>query len=178
MCSSGDFSCSKQVYNSIQLQNLPGTSFDFQLTVEIPNLLSSSPQDMDMTVPTLSTISLTFSQPGMQWGGGKGYVETDLMRIDLSESNVSCSASTCTITLDNTLPTNQLAFVRLDPDFVVNSYHLSLDNPVTILFKTVPSGCDIHMISEGFGNSEICSCSSDNNSCTCSCGDTSINRVF
>ena len=114
----------------------------------------------------------------MQWGGGKGYVETDLVRIDLSESNVSCALSTCTITLDNTLPTNQLALVRLDLDFVVSSYHLSLDHPVTILFKTIPIGCDTHMISEGFGNSEICSCSSDNNSCTCNCGDTSINRVF
>ena len=133
---------------------------------------------MDMTVQMLSTISLTFSQPGMQWGGGKGYVETDIVRIDFSESNASCISSTCTITLDNALPTNQLAFVHLDPDFVVNSYHLPLDAPVTLLFKTMPTDCDIHMITEGFGNSEICSCSSDNNSCKCNCGDTSINRDF
>lgn len=148
------------------------------LTIEIPHLLKSSPQDMDMEVPTLSTISFTFSGSAMRWGGGKGYVETDLVRIDFSESNVSCVASTCTITLDSTLPTNQLVFVRLDSDFVVNGYNLSLDHSVSILFKTIQTGCDVRMISEGFGNSEICSCANDNNSCTCDCGDTSINRFF
>ena len=144
--------------------------------IESLHLLTSLPHNMDMESPTVSSIKLVFSQSSIHRGSGHGFIETGQARISLASCSTSCVNSICTISFSGTLPENEWIFVSMDRDFLVGNYNLPVEGTTKILFRTAARTCDVTTIQSGLGNTGLCSCTSVDHSCLCTCGDVSINR--
>lgn len=140
--------------------------------------MSTSPKDMDPSVPIESSITILFSTT-MHRGPGSVLMQSqDSTIVDNTLMKTSCLNHECSISFISALQPSTYYDVEFSRDFFVNEYNIPLQHPLHLLFKTSTHDCGVQSIQEGLGDSHLCSCFSDHDACICNCGDVQMNRVF
>lgn len=135
-----------------------------------------SPKDMDMDVSPQFTLTIHFSSPMHHTSGHVSLQSQSNTQINELAMETTCLNEKCTVSMVSALEPNTFYEIEFSSDYFVNQYNIPLQNPIRMLFRTSQYTCNTHSIQEGLGSSHLCSCFSNNDSCTCSCGDVQINR--
>lgn len=141
-------------------------------------MVSSTPNDMDMSVSVYLSIKIHFSS-SMHRGNSNGFLQSqDGMVISDLFMKTNCIGAVCAISFSKPLQSNTFYQLEFDAGFFVNEYNLPLQDSFRLLMKTNSQSCGVRSIQDGFDNSHLCSCFSDHNACFCECGAVQINRGF